>query len=117
MAYDFSALRKYTKALQEMFKCGNCKNEYTKKWCKEDNASCFYCQKFIPMRDSYSSILRDIELYYYRSGEYDRELYYKEFLDNLKIWANRFSVIPTNNDLKLEEELRSVKNWTRDWWY
>jgi hypothetical protein len=117
MAYDFSQLRKYTKALQEMFKCSNCKIEYTKKWCKDDNTACLFCQKFLPMRDNYSSILKDIEIQYYRSGECDQELFYKEFLNNLKIWANRFSILPTNEDVKLEEELRGVKNWTRDFWH
>lgn len=117
MAYDFSALRKYTKSLQEMFKCSNCKIEYKKQWCKEDNGLCFYCTNFLPMRDTYNSILRDIELWYYRQGESDREIYYKEFLDNLKMWAEKFSVRPTKNDIKLEEELRSVKNPTREYWH
>ena len=117
MAYDFSQLRKYTKALQEMFKCSNCKNEYKKHWCKEDNTNCFFCKTYLPMRDTYSSILKGIEWQYYKQGESDREIYYKEFLDNLKIWANTYSVRPTKEDEKLEEELRGVKNWTRDFWH
>lgn len=114
MAYDFSVLHTYTKALQEMFKCSNCKNEYKKQWCKEDNGLCFYCTKFLPMRDSYSSILKDIEWYYYRQGETSRKVYYNEFLDNLEKWATRFSVLPTKQDLKTIEELRNVQDWTRN---
>ncbi len=71
----------------------------------------------MPMRDTYNTILRDIEWQYYRQGESDREIYYKEFLDNLKIWANTFSVRPTKDDVQLEEELRGVKNWTREYWH
>ncbi len=66
------------------------------------------------MRDTYNTILRDIEWQYYRQGESDREIYYKEFLDNLEKWTTQFSVLPTKQDLKTIEELRSIKNWTRN---
>jgi hypothetical protein len=112
--FDFSKLLKLTKSLQEMFTCSNCKQKYTKKWCKDDNVNCFFCSKFLPMRDNYSSILRDIDWWFLRSGEYDREEFYPDFLNNLKIWAEYFSVLPTKQDLKNIEELRKIKNWTRN---
>ena len=114
---DMSKLFKVTKALQEDFKCKNCKQEYTKKWCKDDDASCFFCTNFLPMRDTYQSILKEIDWYFIKSGEYDRESYYPEFLDNLRVWAKRFHVFPTKQDQKTEDELRDVKNWTRDYWH
>ncbi len=111
---DMSNLLKVTKAIQEDFTCGNCKQIYKKKWCKEDNTNCFFCKNFLPMRDTYSSILRDIDWWFLRSGEYDRESFYPDFLNNLKIWATRFHILPTKQDLKTEEELRGVRNWTRN---
>lgn len=51
------------------------------------------------------------------SGEYNREEYYPIFLDNLKIWANRFSVLPSEDDIKTDMELRGIKNWTREYWH
>ena len=75
---------------------------------------CLFCQNFLPMRDDYTSILRDINMYFLNSGEYDRESFYPAFLDNLKKWGDRFSVIPTEKDLKTINELRKVKNWTRN---
>ena len=68
----------------------------------------------MPMRDTYSSILRDHDWHFLKSGESDRELFYPDFLDNLKKWADRFHVFPTKEDLKTEAELREIKNWTRD---
>jgi hypothetical protein len=69
------------------------------------------------MRDTYQSILRDIDWWFLKSGEYDRESFYPEFLNNLHLWANRFHVFPTKDDLMLEKELRDTKNWTRDYWH
>ena len=69
------------------------------------------------MRDTYGSILRDHEWHFLKSGESDRELFYPDFLDNLKIWANRFHVFPTKQDQGLEKELREIKNWTREYWH
>jgi hypothetical protein len=114
---DMSKLFRSIKAIQEDFTCLNCKQVYKKKWCKEDNTNCFFCKNFLPMRDTYASILRDIDWWFLRSGEYDRESFYPEFLDNLKVWANRFHVFPTKDDLMLEKELRETKNWTRDYWH
>jgi hypothetical protein len=44
-------------------------------------------------------------------------IFYPEFLDNLRVWANRFHIFPTKDDLALEQELRATKNWTRDYWH
>ena len=114
---DMSKLLKISKAIQEDFTCGNCKQVYKKKWCTADDKPCFFCKNFLPMRDNYASILRDIDWWFLRSGEYDRELFYPDFLNNLKIWAIHFHVLPTKQDLKTEEELRGVRNWVREYWH
>jgi len=101
-------------ARREDFTCLNCKQVYKKKWCTVDNKSCYFCKNFLPMRDTYSSILRDHDWHFLKSGESNRELFYPDFLDNLKKWADRFHVFPTKEDLKTEAELREIKNWTRD---
>ena len=114
MSTDMSKLFKAIQAIQEDFKCTNCKQIYNKKWCKNQETFCIFCTKFLPMRDTYSSILKDMDWHFLQSGETDRESFYPDFLDNLKIWANRFHVFPTKQDLMLEKELRDVKNWTRN---
>ena len=101
-------------ARREDFTCINCKQVYKKKWCATDDKPCYFCKNFMPMRDTYSSSLRDHDWHFLKSGESDRELFYPDFLDNLKKWADRFHVFPTKEDLKTEAELREIKNWTRD---
>ncbi len=115
-AYDMSKLLKITKAIQEDFECTNCKQIYKKKWCNGEKP-CYFCQKYVPMRDTYFSILRDIDWCFMRSGEYDRKVFYNEFLDNLSKWSTKYCVLPTKEDLKTIEELRKIKNWTREWWH
>jgi hypothetical protein len=114
---DMSKLFKSIQAIQEDFTCLNCKQVYKKKWCKDEKNPCYFCKNFLPMRDTYQSILREHDWHFLKSGEYDRESFYPEFLDNLKIWANRFHVFPTKQDQELEKELRETKNWTRDYWH
>jgi len=114
---DMSKLFKATKAIQEDFKCANCVQFYKRKWMQKDDTHCYFCTKFLPMRDTYSSILKDIDWHFLKSGEYNRESFYPDFLDNLKKWTTRFSITPTKEDLLLEEELRQVQNATREYWH
>ncbi len=111
---DMSKLLNATKVIQEDIKCPNCVQFYKRKWFKNANAHCYYCTKFLPMCDTYSSILADIDWEYLKSGETSRKEYYNDFLDNLSKWANRFHVFCTKQDLKTIEELRSVQDWTRN---
>lgn len=104
--FDFSKFIRLMTAFQDNFQCINCKQEYPKKWCKNDKTTCFYCTNFLPMRDTYYTILRDIEWYFNRSGEDNRKEYYTAYLDNLKKWSNRFHVFPTNADIREERIIR-----------
>jgi hypothetical protein len=63
----------------------------------------------MPMRDTYSSILKDIEWYYTKSGENDRKEYYTQYIKNLHKWSTRFHVFPRKEDIKLEEELLFIE--------
>ena len=72
---------------------------------------------FLPMRDTYYTILQDIDWFYLKSGETSREDYYSSFLDNLEKWANHFHVFPTNDDLITIEKLKDVQDWTRNYWH
>lgn len=94
--------------IQENFTCNICKQLYKKKWCDGDNKSCYFCRNFLPMRDTYASILREIDWHFLRSRENDKKFFYSEFLDSLKIWADRFHVFPTKQDQTLEKELRDI---------
>ena len=114
---DMSKLLKTIKATQDEFKCPNCKQYYTRKWCATEDKPCYFCKNFLPMRDDYTSILREHDWHFLKSGESDREAFYPEFLDNLKKWADRFHVFPTKQDLKTIEEIREIKNWTREYWH
>jgi len=115
--YDMSKLIKTIKTTQEEHLCLNCKQYYTRKWCKDEENPCYFCKCFIPMRDTYTSILREHDWHFLKSGESDREIFYPEFINNLKLWANRFHVFPTKQDLKTEEEILNIKNWTREYWH
>jgi hypothetical protein len=114
---DMSKIRNSINIVQDEYKCNNCKQYYKKKWCKNEETDCYFCKNFLPMRDTYSSILRDIDWHFLKSGEYNRKLFYSEFLDNLKKWANNFHINPTKEDLNTEKELRKIKNWTREYWH
>ncbi len=94
--------------------CKNCKEEYATKWIKSAKNTCLFCENFIPMRDTYESILQNINTFFLNSGEYDRESYYPAFIDNLKKWAAHFDIFPTQDDSKTIDELCKVKNWTRN---
>ena len=116
-AHDMSRLLRITKALQTEFRCNNCHQEYERKWCKADNTPCFFCVNFLPMRDTYTTILKDMEWFYLKSGETSRPEYYKVFLDNLSKWATKFHVFPTKDDLRTIEEMKGVQEATRDYWH
>lgn len=113
MAKTFKSIKR----IQEEYVCINCKQYYSKKWCKKDETPCYFCITFLPIRDTYTSILRGIDWYFLKSGEYDRESFYPEFICGLKKWGNRFHVFPNIQDLKTIEKLCEVKNWTREWWH
>ena len=115
--YNFNELLTVTKQIQEMSKCNTCSQEYGRKWCKDDNSMCFYCTNFLPMRDTYASILKDIDWFYIKSGETSRPEFYKAYIDNLQKWSARFHVLPTKQDKKDEEELLQEKDWSRDYWH
>ena len=85
--------------------CRICHQSYPKKWC---NGLCFYCANFLPTRDTRYSILKDIEWYFIRSGEDDRNIYYLEYIENLNRWCCIFRVTSNKQDLSLECELRSL---------
>ena len=75
---------------EEEIKCPSCFIYFTKKWCKNKETSCFFCINFIASRDTYNSIMENIDWYYINSDEYDHSLYCKEFKKNLKKWISEF---------------------------
>ena len=52
-----------------------------------------------------------------KSGATSRKRFYNEFLDNLNKWCEKFSMIRTLDDMKKEEELRKVLDWSREFWH
>lgn len=111
---DMSKLLKTITAIQEYIICANCKQSYKKKWCKD---TCWFCRQFLPIRDTYTSILQNIDWWYLKSGETSREEYYNQFLDNLSRWATYFSIVPTSRELQIINELRNIKDWSREYWH
>jgi hypothetical protein len=101
--FNFSKL--ITVLYSGTYVCNNCCQEYDIKWYNREATRCFFCLTFMPMRDTYSSILKDIEWYYTKSGENDRKEYYKQYIKNLQKWSNRFHVFPTKADLKHQNEI------------
>lgn len=115
--FDFSELSKITFQIQDTFTCSTCSQKYSKKWCKTDKEPCFFCSKFLPFRDTRNSILKDIDWWYLKSGESVRRTYYNEFIDNLNNWCLAFGVPKTRDDMLLEDDLRRVREWSRDYWH
>jgi hypothetical protein len=112
--HDMNKIINEIKAIQTCFKCSDCNEYYNKKWCNSDIYPCYFCKNFISTKETYMSIIKDINWWYLKSGEISRKEYYNEFLDNLEKWALKKSLIPTNNDLKMITELRNVQDWTRN---
>ena len=75
---------------EEEIQCPSCFIYFTKKWCKNKETSCFFCINFIASRDTYNSIIENIDWYYINSDEYDHALYCREFKKNLKKWISEF---------------------------
>ncbi len=103
--YCFSKLLCFLNKLETEFKCKKCEESYSKKWYKPDNI-CFFCHNFIPMRDTYSTVLKELEWYFVQSGESNRKEFTVNFLDNFKLWANHFNIKPNRFDQRFEYDLR-----------
>ena len=115
--FDFAALSKITFEIQDTHACSSCKQKYNKKWCKADKTPCFFCSKYSPYKYTRQTILKDIDWWYLKSGESVRRTYYNEFIDNLNNWCSVFGIPKTRDDALLEEELRKVREWSRDYWH
>jgi hypothetical protein len=111
---DMSKLIQSIKNTEDLVKCMKCIQYYKKKWHSADDNQCYFCKNFLPTKDTISSILRDIDWRYLKSGEISRREYYNEFIDNLNKWATRFSLLLTKQDLQTIEELRGVMDWSCD---
>ena len=87
---DVSDLLRTIETLQKGIQCPSCFLYYTKKWCTNNETSCFFCINFVSTRDTYISIMENIDWYYINSDEYDYALFCKEFKYNLKEWFSSF---------------------------
>jgi hypothetical protein len=95
--------------------CTFCNCLYNLKWMNDSH--CYFCSEFLPVRDTFSSIITEIDTHYLLSGYTSRKRYYNEFLDGLNKWCDRFRIMHTDDDKKKEVELRNVKDWTREYWH
>lgn len=77
--------------IQYGIQCPTCFVYFNKKWCENDETSCFFCSNFVPSRDTYNSFMDDIDWYYINSNEYDYKLYCKEFKYNFEHWMSEIS--------------------------
>lgn len=104
--------------IKKYISCTNCKQEYkTTRWWFTNSKLCLFCTHYLPMRDTKLNILQQINHHYYMSGEYTITNYYKEYLDNVNKWCEKWHIQTTRQELALEKMLRAEKNWTRDYWY
>ncbi len=105
---SFDSLLKQINYLQTDFYCNYCKQYYSKKWCTNDYSICFYCKHFLPCHITRYNILRDIEWYFIKSGEDNRNEFYNEFINNLNKWCVYFKITYNKGDLLMEKELRNI---------
>lgn len=116
-AYDFTSIIKEINAIKGTSKCGNCHLDFDIKWCYHDKAMCYFCRNFLPLTMTPYAILQSIDWYFIKSGETSRVIFYNEFLDNFDRWCYKWHIIHNESCIKLEEELRNVKDWSREYWY
>lgn len=92
------SLQKEIKRLQTTFRCKICKQLYTKTWCNADEATCFFCHRYSPLKHSRIMILRDMEWCYIQSGSEDRRQYYHDFDTYLNLWCKHHHIPETQEE-------------------
>lgn len=104
--------------------CSCCKQMYSEEWFRRSKSEldsqeniCYFCARFLPMRNTKLNILNQIDNAYLWSGHTSRRIYYNEFINLLNKWCNHWSIKTTDEEQKVEDELRKVVDWTRDYWH
>lgn len=97
--------------------CPNCKQDYFPMWFKSGVPNCFFCNKYLPMRDSKTSIMNEIEVNFLYSGYISRNMYYNDYLNKLNNWCKHWHIQTSEYDVALEKRLRAEKDATRDYWH
>ena len=87
----------------DVIQCPSCFLYFNKRWCKNKDTSCFFCKNFVPTRDTYSSVVNDVDWYFINSDEYDHKLFCREFKQYLYEWTNEFP--------KPHSYIRSLSSW------
>ena len=87
----------------DVIQCPSCFLYFNKRWCKNKETSCFFCKNFVPTRDTYSSVVNDVDWYFINSDEYDHKLFCREFKQYLYEWTNEFP--------KPRSYIRSLSSW------
>jgi len=90
--------------MQTVCTCKICKQRYPKAWCPADEALCFFCTRFNPMKHTRHHILQESKWYVIQSGE-DPATYLREYVHHLHLWCNRYSIPYTKADADVEDEL------------
>jgi hypothetical protein len=86
-------------------------------WCKPDS-QCLFCQKYVPMRDTYRNMLDQTDHCFLWSIIYtSRPEYYKQHIEYLDAWCAKWNIPVLTGDAEHKAELLKVKNWTREYWH
>lgn len=72
---------------------------------------------YLPMRDTYMDILRDIRNRYLASGWIDESSFNKKHIAYLIQWAEKWHIRATPEAKKYEAELLGMQNWSRAYWH
>jgi hypothetical protein len=86
-------------------------------WFKAGERNCFFCNNYLPMRDSKTAIINEIEHNFLMSGYISRNTYYNDYLNKLNNWCKHWSISTSEYDIELENRLRQEKDATRDYWH
>ena len=78
---------------EEEIQCPSCFIYFNKRWCRDNETSCFFCINFVASKDTYNSIMENIDWYYINSDEYDHALYCREFKKNLRKWMSESKLL------------------------
>ncbi len=119
---DRKPLLKMTTEVNIYLPCKCCKQIYLELWDNTWNntiynrtgiTSCYFCNNFLPMRDSKIDLLNKINKCYLEYNKIKPDIsqhrYYNDFIDSVNKWCKHWSIITTPEEQKVEYMLRNIK--------
>lgn len=86
-------------------------------WCRMKKDCCIFCENYLPMRDERLAILKNCRHHYLWTGAINEQAFSKLYVEYVDRWCDRWHIRDTPDCDAVRTELRSVRNWTREYWH